>query len=99
MNQNYAHAGWSVTGIKDINHNGFAELAVGIPDYDYNGVSDTGIVYVYAGSANGPSFFNTLFGSGGSRFGFSLSGTAIGPVGNADINGDGISDLVVGAPN
>ncbi|MBE7501761.1 MAG: FG-GAP repeat protein [Verrucomicrobiales bacterium] len=99
VSQNYAHAGWSVTGIDDINSNNFDELAFGVPDYDYNGANDTGIVYVYAGGSNGPSYLNTLFGSGGSRFGFGLGGTAVWPVGNDDINGDGIADLVVGAPN
>lgn len=99
VSQNYAHAGWSVTGIADINNNGFDELAFGVPDYDYNGANDTGIVYVYAGGSNGPNYLNTLFGSGGSRFGFALSGTAVWQVGNDDINGDGIADLVVGAPS
>ena len=100
-NQSYAHMGWSVTGIRDINADGYGEFAYGIPDYDYNGANDTGIVRVCAGSESGPSQLNILFGSGtGSRLGVSLSATT--PLSGfdlADINGDDIADLVAGAPN
>jgi hypothetical protein len=98
-NQSYAHLGWSVCGIRDINGDGYDEIAFGVPDYDYNGATDTGIVYVYAGGQNGPTFLNTLFGSGGTRFGFSLSAIAYWEEVNLlDVNGDNIADLVVGAP-
>lgn len=99
--QSYAHLGWSVTGIRDINVNGdgYDEIAFGVPDYDYNGATDTGIVYVYAGGQNGPTFLNTLFGSGGTKFGFSLSATPyLEEVTQSDVNGDGTADLVVGMP-
>ena len=71
----------------------------------WNG-SENGAVYVFAGSnslsgaASASSADVTITGTGSERFGFSVAGgtSMLGGI-NADFNGDGNDDLLVGAPN
>lgn len=82
--------GNSVTGLGDINGDGFDDFAVGAP----GAASFSGRVYVYLGSARGLSGEAALVLESpelGSAFGFSIW-TA------GDIDGDGLSDMIVGAP-
>lgn len=77
----------------DFNCDGYQDLAVSDPMYDYNG-TDAGVVLVYAGSSSGLASTYTwlLADSSGStkyQFGESLA--------SADINGDGCTDVVVGS--
>ncbi len=91
--QDDAHAGYSVA-MGDANGDGFADLAVGVPDYDV-GLGGEGAVWVWHGAAAGPaaspswSAFGTQVGEG---FGTSLAFAG-------DVNNDGYADLVVGAPH
>ena len=83
------YLGRSVGAAGDVNGDGYDDLIVGAPGYD-NG---TGRVYVYAGSRSGlgatPIF--TAAGEGPSdSFGRLVAGAG-------DVNGDGYSDVVVGA--
>jgi predicted outer membrane repeat protein len=75
----------------DVNGDGYADLVVGAPGYD----SAAGRVYVYygggAGLTAGLAAWTTSGENGGDGFGSSV-GTA------GDVNGDGYTDLVVGAP-
>ncbi len=76
--------GWAVTGVGDMNGDGYGEVAVGAVEY--------GHVYVYAGSADGLSPADYFLLSGNDDEGDTLA-----PAG--DPNGDGYADLLVGAPH
>ena len=80
--------GQTLAGGGDVNHDGFADVVVGAPSFS----STSGRVYVYTGGAGGlaPIAATVLTGSAGSGFGSSVDA-----VGDAD--GDGYSDLIVGA--
>jgi PKD repeat protein len=79
--------GFSVASAGDVNGDGYSDIAVGAP-------TGSGRVAVYHGSAQGlpaePDWAATSIEEG-SQFGFSV-GTA------GDFDGDGYSDLLVGAP-
>jgi hypothetical protein len=84
--------GLSACGAGDVNGDGYGDIAVGAPYYD-NGHTNEGAVYCFHGSATGPSTEHDWFrdtGSADSGFGMRLDGVG-------DVNGDGYSDLIVGA--
>ncbi|WP_353717491.1 FG-GAP-like repeat-containing protein [Dyadobacter sp. 676] len=84
--------GYSVASAGDVNGDGFDDVIVGSPEYDYNGVAG-GIAIVYYGASNGLDANNKLILSknqGGSYFGGSVAGAG-------DVNGDGYGDVIVGA--
>ena len=93
-NQANAAMGWSVSSAGDVNGDGYSDVIVGAYNYD-NGQNNEGAVLVYNGS---PSGINTtaaavLEGNQASAYmGFSLSSAG-------DVNGDGYSDVIVGASN
>jgi hypothetical protein len=86
--------GSAVTGIGDINADGYGDIAVGSNAASVGGMAYAGRVYVFPGSPTGilTTPIATLSGpdGGGGHFGFSLSA--------GDMNGDGFPDLAVGAP-
>lgn len=89
--------GNSVSTAGDLNGDGFSDLVVGAPwYYDSNIDRWTGAALVYLGSSNGLNTTPTLIESDKTNtydfVGWSVSG-------GGDFNGDGFSDLVLGAPN
>ena len=96
-------SGWSVSSAGDINGDGIDDLIIGAFDAYLNGMSGVGESYVVFGSNTGFNAsldLSTLNGSNGfvlngidafDQSGYSVSGAG-------DINGDGIDDLIIGAP-
>jgi hypothetical protein len=91
-NQTSALFGRSVTSAGDVNGDGYSDVIVGANLYD-NGEADEGSAFIYHGSAAGLNpIFQTQLESNqvGAEFGFSVSNAG-------DVNGDGFSDVMVGA--
>jgi FG-GAP repeat/FlgD Ig-like domain/FG-GAP-like repeat len=88
-----AFFGGSVATAGDVNGDGFSDVIVGAWGFD-NGATNEGQAFVYHGSADGPASFRDWFAESnqsGSEFGYSVA-TA------GDVNGDGFSDVIIGAP-
>lgn len=91
--QSSAQLGYSVATAGDVNGDGFNDVIVGAPTYS-NGQAQEGAANVYYGSKNGIDPKNPDIVESddpGALMGFSVSSTG-------DVNGDGISEVVVGAP-
>ena len=82
----------NTTGAGDVNGDGYADIVIADP----NGKSENGVVYVFFGSANGPSSMPTVFEgyptpTFGDGFGTSL-------VRGGDVDHDGYGDILIGSP-
>jgi FG-GAP repeat len=86
--------GTSVAAAGDVNGDGFGDIIVGAPLYDFAGFFDEGRVFVYFGSASGPSINPSWTADGNkglAHFGQSVAGAG-------DVNADGFADIIIGAP-
>ena len=93
INETGAQLGISVSTAGDVNGDGYADVVVGANAYN-GGAADQGLVDIYLGDGTGISDTRQrrlLGGSVDAWFGFSV-GTA------GDVNGDGLGDIIVGAP-
>ncbi len=85
--------GFAVAGVGDLNHDGYADIAVSAPLEDEGPLVRAGAVYVFLGSPSGvrsPLRISGVRASG--YFGASISSAG-------DFNADGFADMVVGEPN
>jgi len=88
-----AHFGIAVGTAGDVNGDGYSDAIIGAHLYD-NGETDEGRAFVYQGSSTGlgpTASWTGEINQAGAQYGFSV-GTA------GDVNGDGYSDVIVGAP-
>ena len=96
-------SGFSVSGAGDINGDGIDDLIIGAPYADPNGIHGVGATYIVFGHSGGFDASLNLSQLNGSN-GFVLNGIDTGDKsgdsvsGAGDINGDGIDDLIIGAP-
>src|SRR5215217_2781277 len=94
------HFGAAVA-VGDFNGDCFADVAVGVPGDDVNGIVDAGSVHIFLGSAQGVDFstdkvlHQNSTGVPDSAEAFDAFGATL-AVG--DFNGDGYDDLAVGVP-
>ncbi len=93
-NQTSAAMGCSIAGAGDINGDGFSDVIIGSRLHDVGGNANEGVAYIYMGGTNGleatPS--STLHNANQSAANFGNSVSSAG-----DVNGDGFSDVLVGA--
>jgi hypothetical protein len=90
--QGGAQFGYSVASAGDVNGDGYSDVIVGANGYD-NGQIAEGAAFVYHGSWFGPSLIPNWIGESNQEaasFGISVSSAG-------DVNGDGYSDIIVGA--
>ncbi|MFH1465372.1 MAG: MopE-related protein [Pseudomonadota bacterium] len=79
--------GASLALLRDVEGDGLPDIAVGSPGID-DGAPDTGIVVLWFSSIDAYYYTRT-----------SAAGAQLGPVAGAgDVNGDGLGDILVGAP-
>ena len=87
--------GWGISNAGDVNGDGYDDVIVGAPGYGPAGSYSSGRAYVFLGSEDGLSSTPDWTGASGitnAHYGVGVS-TA------GDINGDGIDDVIVGAPS
>ena len=95
-------AGTTLAAAGDLNGDGFADLAIGSPYASpINGNGNAGLIYVvFGGSIITGALDNILAGNGG----FTIRGDAeldvagVSLAAAGDVNGDGVDDLLIGAP-
>ncbi|WKZ67962.1 MAG: FG-GAP-like repeat-containing protein [Flavobacteriales bacterium] len=88
-----AHFGEAVACAGDINGDGFADILVGAPDFDQT-LSGTGRAQLWLGSSTGVQSV-PHWTSDGTQAAEGLGSSAASA---GDVNGDGYSDIIVGAP-
>ena len=107
------HSGTSVSGAGDVNGDGLDDVIIGSPNsglYTPSTVLNAGISYVVFGRSilSGSSSYtnidlNAIANVGGNTFGFLIAGAAANDVSGSfvsaagDVNGDGLSDVIIGA--
>jgi hypothetical protein len=96
-------SGRSVASAGDVNGDGLADLIVGAPGHETAAGNGAGRSYVMFGKTGNTAIDLSDVAKG--RGGFVINGECLGDesgvsvAGAADVNGDGLADLIVGAPN
>jgi hypothetical protein len=99
----YDQSGIAVSAAGDVNGDGLDDLIIGAYGADPNGINNSGSSYVVFGRSTGIAAtinLSTLSGSNGFRLdgvaARDYTGYAVSAAG--DLNGDGLDDLIIGAP-
>ncbi|MBN2383044.1 FG-GAP repeat protein [bacterium] len=91
-NQESSNFGFSVASAGDVNRDGYSDIIIGASLYDH-GQTDEGAAFVFHGSSTGlSSAYDTMVESNQTQAYFGISVATAG-----DVNGDGFSDMIVGA--
>ncbi len=97
--QNHDFFGFAVGGLGDVDDDGFADVAVGVPGFDYPGRGGPGAVFVIFGKESTGTVRVGRLG----RRGFLVAGrrdadwTGTRVSGPGDMNGDGVPDVMISA--
>jgi len=85
--------GYSVASAGDVNGDGYSDVIIGAP-FNSAGGSYAGRAYIYFGGPNMSTTPNVILTGAavGDKFGISVASAG-------DVNGDGYSDVIVGAPD
>jgi FG-GAP repeat/FlgD Ig-like domain len=96
--QTGARLGRSVAWAGDVNGDGFSDVITGAFRYDYGGDTDAGRVFVWHGSDTQPPMgepgnedYAATIAQASANTGYSVASAG-------DVNGDGFSDIIFGAP-
>ena len=92
--QEFSQFGWSVSTAGDVNGDGYSDVIVGAQSYS-NGETEEGRAFVYHGSAVGLGFYPLTSWTAESDQVYARFGRSVSTAG--DVNGDGYSDVIVGA--
>ena len=92
-------AGTAVAGAGDLNRDGRADVLVGAPQVGNNGRPFSGSTYVVYGLPSPASISLASLGGAGFRIDGAVAAQQSGrSVGSGDVNGDGSTDILIGAP-
>lgn len=94
-NQAHSQFGWSVASAGDVNGDGFSDVIIGEPGYSNDaGYPDKGRASLFLGSPSGLA--STPAWTVADSYELARLGASVASAG--DVNGDGFSDVIVGAP-